>query len=397
MHPRTGLWAIYAVSLTALAVLAGCTTSVPAPVVDRATRPTVATPDPRSLPPAPVSVVPINPNQPGNTPGSQFHVVQRGETLYGIARANGVDLNALTALNSISASVPLREGQVLRLPQPIGAAGAQPLAGQPPIGPATGITVTPIPATGVIQGQPLPGSMPPAVVGGPSLSPIPSVATGAPGALPTVVPVEAPLKRDPKSQRLPYSDSAFAILQRGEVAPPAVASVTPATPVTGNDVRALPPTTVPAAPVVEPATSASAPSSAAAVDVEIKPGSGVDRDGITWTWPTSGKVASKFNEKAPMKGIDIAANSGTSVVAAATGKVIYVGKEPRGYGQMIVINHAKETVSVYFHTDKVLVKEQQRVLLGQKLAEVADTAGNKMHFEVRRQGRPLDPIALMPK
>jgi lipoprotein NlpD len=150
-----------------------------------------------------------------------------------------------------------------------------------------------------------------------------------------------------------------------------------------------------------PSGAASAPTATTAsanlVDVEIKPGSGVDRDGISWTWPTSGKVASKFNEKAPMKGIDIVTNAGAAVVAAAAGKVIYVGKEPRGYGQMIVVNHAKETVSVYFHTDKVQVKEQQRVLLGQKLAEVADGGGNKMHFEVRRQGRPLDPASLMPK
>jgi lipoprotein NlpD len=79
------------------------------------------------------------------------------------------------------------------------------------------------------------------------------------------------------------------------------------------------------------------------------------------------------------------------------GKVIHVGKEPRGYGQMIVISHAKETVSVYFHVDKVLVKEQQRVLLGQRLAEVSDSAGNKMHFEVRRLGRPVDPLTLMPR
>ena len=97
-----------------------------------------------------------------------------------------------------------------------------------------------------------------------------------------------------------------------------------------------------------------------------------------------------------MKGIDISANIGTPVVAAAAGKVIYVGKEPRGFGQMVVVSHAKETVSVYFHTEKVLVKEQQRVTLGQRLAEVGETSGSKMHFEVRKQGRPVDPIALMP-
>ena len=355
-------------STLTLAVTAACTTSIPAPVVDRNVRPAAPLPQ---LPVAPpVAVTPINPNLPGNTAGSQFHVVQRGETLYGIARINTIDVNLLSVWNNIGAGQTLREGQVLRLSPPLGSVPA--VAGP-------GTTITPIPSAGLIQGQPLPAGAPmfPGAPN-PSLSPI----TG-----PTVIPVEAPLKREPKSQRLPYSDAALANLQRGD----APASPSPAVAVAA-DPRAVAPSAVASSP------SPAAPVGAnALIETDIKPGNGVERDGIAWTWPTSGKVSSKFNEKAPMKGIDINANAGTSVVAAASGKVIYVGKEPRGYGQMIVVNHAKETVSVYFHTDKVQVKEQQRVLLGQKLAEVADGAGNKMHFEVRRQGKPLDPVALMPR
>ena len=365
MQSRTFLLVLSALTL---AVTAACTTSIPAPVVDRNARPSAPLPQVPVAPP--VAVTPINPNVPGNTAGSQFHVVQRGETLYGIARVNNIDVNALSAWNNIGAGQTLRDGQVLRLSPPLGSAPA--IAG-------SGTTITTIPSAGLIQGQPLPAGtpLPAAAAPNPSLSPI----TG-----PAVTPVEAPLKRDPKSQRLPYSDSALATLQRGDA---------PAAPVV-PDPRAVAPSVVasspaPAATFVSPVTPISV------IDADIKPGSGVERDGISWTWPTSGKVSSKFNEKAPMKGIDIAANAGTAVVAAASGKVIYVGKEPRGYGQMIVVNHAKETVSVYFHTDKVQVKEQQRVLLGQKLAEVADGAGNKMHFEVRRQGKPLDPVALMPR
>ena len=365
MHSRTFLLVF---SALALAVTTACTTSIPAPVVDRNVRP-VTPPSPLAVTP----VAPINPNVPGNTAGSQFHVVQRGETLYGIARINNIDVNALSAWNNIVAGQTLRDGQVLRLSPPLGAAPA--IAG-------AGTTITTIPSTGLIQGQPLSAgaALPAAVAPNASLSPI----SGP--AVPTVTPVDAPLKREPKSQRLPYSDAALANLQRGDVS---------AVPVV-VDPRAVAPSVVASAPIFlsAPATP-SAPISA--IDIEIKPGNGAERDGIAWTWPTSGKVSSKFNDKAPMKGIDINANAGTAVVAAATGKVIYVGKEPRGYGQMIVVNHAKETVSVYFHTDKVQVKEQQRVLLGQKLAEVADGAGNKMHFEVRRQGRPLDPVSLMPK
>ena len=349
-------------SALTLAVTAACTTRTPAPVVDRSVSPV-----PPPVVVTPVNPVnPVNPSLPGNTAGSQFHVVQRGETLYGIARINNLDVNALSAWNNIIAGQTLRDGQVLRLAPPLGSA---------PAITSPGTVVTAIPATGAIQGQPLPAGTP--------LSP--TSAAGAPSLTPIVTPVEAPLKREPKSQRLPYSDAALANLQRGD----APVSVLP-------EPRAVAPS--PAASAPTPAAVPAPPAAPiSAVDTDIKPGSGVDRDGIAWTWPTSGKVSSKFNDKAPMKGIDINANAGTAVVAAATGKVIYVGKEPRGYGQMIVVNHAKETVSVYFHTDKVQVKEQQRVLLGQKLAEVADGAGNKMHFEVRRQGRPLDPVSLMPK
>ena len=372
MQSRTFLLALTAVTL---AVTAACTTSSPAPVVDRNVRPVAPLPQ---LPVAPpVAVSPINPNLPGNTAGSQFHVVQRGETLYGIARINNMDVNALSASNNIAPGQTLREGQVLRLSPPPNAA---------PLVTGSGTTITTIPATGLIQGQPLPAGAPlpsPTGVPGPALSPI----TGAAG--PAVMPLDAPLKREPKSQRLPYSDAALASLQRADG--PAGATVGESRVVAPSGVAASP------APAASAPTSPGLGATPGAIEPEVKPGSGIERDGITWTWPTSGKVSSKFNEKAPMKGIDINANSGTAVVAAATGKVIYVGKEPRGYGQMIVVNHAKETVSVYFHTDKVQVKEQQRVLLGQKLAEVADGAGNKMHFEVRRQGRPLDPVSLMPR
>ena len=365
MQSRTVLLILSALTLT---VTVACTTSVPAPVVDRNARSVTLQPEVRPLPL--VAAVPVSPLPAGSTAGSQFYVVQRGETLYSIARGNGVDVNALMQWNNMASGAALREGQVLRLSPPLGSERAAT---------GTGTTIATLPPSGLIQGQPLPAgsSLPATAAPNASLSPI---------AAPTLAPVEAPLKRDPKSQRLPYTDAALANLQRGDAA---AASGAP-------EPRTVAPSGFVASPTaaVAPAVASSPISS---IDVEIKPGSGVDRDGIAWTWPTSGKVSSKFNDKAPMKGIDIAANAGTSVVAAASGKVIYVGKEPRGYGQMIVVNHAKETVSVYFHTDKVQVKEQQRVLLGQKLAEVADGASNKMHFEVRRQGKPLDPVALMPR
>lgn len=365
-----GLLLAVVVAISTTVALSGCTTSVPAPVVDRSVRPVAPT-----VQPAP-GVTPVNPNIAGNTAGSQFHVVQKGETLYGIARANNIDVNALSSWNNMVAGQGVREGQVLRLGPPTTGA---------PVAISPGTTITPIPATGAIQGQPLPAGTP--LPPGSTVTP----AVGAIGAI-SVLPVEAPLKREPKAQRVPYTDAGLLAMQQGDA--PA-SNVSPGSAASAPGARPVTPTT-PGAPAAA-GTAAPAPAAVSAVDVDVKPGNGVERDGIAWTWPTVGKVASKFNDKAPMKGIDIAANAGTAVVAAASGKVIYVGKEPRGYGQMIVVSHAKETVSVYFHTDKVQVKEQQRVLLGQKLAEIGDAAGNKMHFEVRRQGRPIDPSSLMPR
>ncbi len=364
---------------TALLIVSGCTTTIPAPVQDRSARPAQAQP-PQVFPPASRPGAQVNPALPGNTAGSQFHVVQRGETLYGIARSNNLDINALAAWNNLIVAQPLREGQVLRLQ-----ASSDTTSGS---GPAPSATLTPIPSTGAIQGQPLPAGPTPVIT---SVTPIPNQPN-------SVLPVEAPLKREPKSQRLAYSDAALESMKQGAAAPAFPAG--PSAPVAAPSAPASAPASTMSPALSAPpggAAVAPVPAPAPLIEAEIKPGTGVDRDGIAWTWPTSGKVASKFNDKAPMKGIDIAANSGTPVVAAAAGKVIYVGKEPRGFGQMIVVSHAKETVSVYFHTDKLLVKEQQRVLIGQKLAEVGDSAGNKMHFEVRRQGRPLDPISLMPR
>ena len=364
-------------SICVIALVSGCTTSMPAPVQDRTSRSAAGPLSPQLLPPVPVVVSPASPALPGSTAGSQFYVVQRGETLYGIARANTTDINALAAWNNIIIGQPLREGQVLRLQPPSDTAVGMPAT---PSSGAPSATLTPIPTTGAIQGQPLPAG-PTAVIT--SVTPI--VTPVAP-----VTSVETPLKREPRSQRVPYSDAALASIKQGEATAPLVSPPGP----TASAPVAPASTTSPSL-STPPGTASTAP--APLIEAEVKPGAGVDRDGIAWTWPTSGKVTSKFNDKAPMKGIDIAANAGTPVVAAAAGKVIYVGKEPRGYGQMIVVSHAKETVSVYFHTDKLLVKEQQRVLVGQRLGEVGDSAGNKLHFEVRRQGRPLDPLSLMPR
>ena len=114
--------------------------------------------------------------------------------------------------------------------------------------------------------------------------------------------------------------------------------------------------------------------------------------GISWSWPTKGKVIANFNE-AGNKGIDIAGTKGQPINAAAAGKVIYSGSDLRGYGKLVIIKHNNTYLSVYANNSNILVKEGQQVSAGQKIAEMGDTDSNvvKLHFEIRQQGKSVDP------
>jgi lipoprotein NlpD len=123
-----------------------------------------------------------------------------------------------------------------------------------------------------------------------------------------------------------------------------------------------------------------------------------DERGVEWTMPTQGKLIGKFSESANRKGIDIAGTLGQPVFASAPGKVVYSGSGLRGYGKLIIIKHNKTYLSAYAHNDKVLVKEGQSVTRGQKIAAMGktDTDQVKLHFEVRRLGKPVDPEKYLP-
>lgn len=114
-------------------------------------------------------------------------------------------------------------------------------------------------------------------------------------------------------------------------------------------------------------------------------------DGILWAWPTEGKIARNFSESS--KGVDIAGNIGQSIYSAADGTVAYSGSGLRGYGKLILIKHNKEFLTAYAHNNTLLVKEGEIVKKGQKIAEMGRTDANqvKLHFEVRRFGKPVDP------
>ena len=155
-----------------------------------------------------------------------------------------------------------------------------------------------------------------------------------------------------------------------------------------------------AAPALAPASgasSAAAPASvpAAAVAVAAKPAT-ADGD-INWIWPSGGAVLAGFDE-VKNKGVDIGGAVGDPVLAAADGRVVYVGAGLRGYGNLIILKHDNVFLTAYAHNQTLLVKEDQSVLKGQKIAEMGNSDADrvKLHFEVRRQGKPVDPIKYLP-
>jgi lipoprotein NlpD len=117
---------------------------------------------------------------------------------------------------------------------------------------------------------------------------------------------------------------------------------------------------------------------------------------LDWMWPTQGKSAPSGDSY--KKGIDIAGNEGQPVVAAAAGRVTYAGHGIRGYGNMVIIKHTPTLLSVYAHNKSIAVKEGETVARGQQIAAMgnSDTSKVKLYFEIRRNGKPVNVMALLP-
>ncbi|QEL65640.1 lipoprotein NlpD [Oryzomicrobium terrae] len=170
------------------------------------------------------------------------------------------------------------------------------------------------------------------------------------------------LKREPRAGKEPYTDQALAAAQAGNTVPAAKAEQK-----------------------IEPKT-----------ETKQEPRDSKEGDEPAWSWPASGKTLSTFSDTT--KGIDIAGKQGDPVLAAAEGKVVYAGVGLRGYGKLVIIKHNAAYLTAYAHNSNVLVKEGQSVVKGQKIAEIGntDTDTTKLHFEVRRQGKPVDPLKYLP-
>ena len=120
-------------------------------------------------------------------------------------------------------------------------------------------------------------------------------------------------------------------------------------------------------------------------------------EGLGFIWPSNGSLIGGFDE-AKNKGLDISGKAGDAVMASADGQVVYAGAGLRGYGNLIILKHNNTFLTAYAHNQKLLVKEDQKVRKGEKIAEMGSTDADrvKLHFEVRRQGKPVDPAKFLP-
>jgi lipoprotein NlpD len=281
-------------------------------------------------------------------------------------------------------SLALVAGCMTRRPAPVVDRSPPRTAKPPPVAPAPaprtpaptepGVVVSPITGTAPIVGRPLKGD-------GPS-DPPPASAPVIPPSAPAVL--SGTLKTEPKGVRLPYSEANLAALQREPIA----GSPKPeASPLPQQPAPVVPPT---AKLEVPPAAKPEAPPAA-----KTEPESAEER--IDWAWPASGNVISTFNGGGS-KGVDIAGRLGDPVQASAAGRVVYSGEGIPAYGKLVIIRHSTVYLSAYAHNRTIVVKEGQNVTKGQKIAELGSTGADqaKLHFEIRRFGKPVDPLQYLP-
>lgn len=149
-----------------------------------------------------------------------------------------------------------------------------------------------------------------------------------------------------------------------------------------------------------PAAAAAAPPAARPAPPPALPTAAVASNAVfdSWRWPVDGTLAGRFGG-AGGKGIDIVGPRNAPVVAAAPGKVVYSGSGLRGYGRLLIVKHPGEFLSAYAHNETILVKEGDMVTAGQKIALMGDSDADrvKLHFEIRRYGKPLDPMTYLPE
>jgi lipoprotein NlpD len=167
----------------------------------------------------------------------------------------------------------------------------------------------------------------------------------------------------------------------------------------GQVLRVAPPTAITEASgvVVQPMGPAPQAAAKPLPQAPTPPAPAAADQGFAFSWPANGQVIGAFDE-VKNKGLDIAGQAGDPILAAADGQVVYAGAGLRGYGNLIILKHNNTFLTAYAHNQALLVKEDQQVRKGQKIAEMGKTDADrvKLHFEIRRQGKPVDPAKFLP-
>ncbi len=295
--------------------------------------------------------------------------VIRGDTLYGLAFRNAMDFRELAAINRIEAPYTIYVGQILKLRGARASTPIKPVVQTPP----HSVRVMPLPST-------VPGTRPVRVV------PEPAASTPGDSAPLATVPRSVPTPFVPVPSAAIPTDTAPTI----SVSPDPVPAVMEPAPVPSAAMPRLSATPAP----IQPAAVVMHTPSTAILPVVVGPVGAVG-----WHWPAKGALLGRFMAgDATRQGIDIGGADGDPVFAASDGVVVYSGSGLVGYGELIIIKHSDEWLSAYGHNRKRLVQEGQRVKAGQPIAEMGRTGAprDEVHFEIRRNGRPVDPLQYLP-
>lgn len=281
----------------------------------------------------------------GAAPGGSYEVV-KGDTLYAIAFRKGVDFRDLAKWNDIPAPYTIWPGQRLRLGP--GAGGAPANAGSRPA--LANVAATPA-----------------------------KIASTSPSA--------------PMFEDVPAAAPAHSAASPGTQKPALAATPAASTPTTAAPVAAANAAVVPVA--GEPKPTAPPPPAPAPA---VASGSARSMGGVTWRWPASGEVITRFTPGDAVPGIEIAGKAGDPVRAAADGVVVYSGNGLVGYGELVIIKHSDSLLSAYGHNSKRLVKEGQRVTAGQEIALMGSSGASRVElgFQIRKDGNPVDPLSYLP-
>ena len=270
----------------------------------------------------------------GTASSSAYYRVNKGETLFSIAKRHGQQVDDLVAWNNLNNPNDISVGQSLRVKPPQGVAASAPAAVQTAHIDSSGVETRPLDSA-------------------------PAATPGTPPHLTT-----------PQGEKVAYSQKRWEEMttsSRPTLSTLPAPKPVPA-PVDTTAARMVADTTIPAR----------------------------VSEGIAWSWPADGEILATFHGAS--KGVDISGTMGQKVVAAAAGKVIYSGAM-RGYGNLVIIKHNDNLLSAYANNNRILVRQQASVKRGQKIAEMgkSDTDRVKLHFEVRRHGKPVDPARFLPR